>query len=302
MNRTPRLATHGEIFTGLSSFYAEAAPAEADILLIDTHHRATMANLEMYPNLRILVSPTTTDRHIDMSVCANRDIKVITLKDCPEVLKEVTPAAEFTLALILALTRNLVPSANAVGMNEDPLPKWNRYDWGGERMASASDLGIIGNGRLGNMVADLARPMFRSVSLLPAPSAITDNARNTLPGLHVVSIHLPPQQNRRAINGDFLGCLRPGTYLVNTSQSEVIDELAVVDALRSKRLAGYATDCYQGEFEGIPVTGSPIWKAMKEEEENILMTPHIGGSTKDAWAMTQKAVLDRALEVWQKLP
>ncbi|MDP6271987.1 MAG: NAD(P)-dependent oxidoreductase, partial [Alphaproteobacteria bacterium] len=112
----------------------------------------------------------------------------------------------------------------------------------------------------------------------------------------VLSIHAPANdETRHLIDGAVLAACRPGAVLINTARGELVDEAALLAALGQGRLAGAALDVLDGEYEpGFRAAGHAL-VAYAREHRNLLLTPHIGGSTEDAWRETQRHVIERAI-------
>ena len=236
--------------------------------------------MERCPALKVVASHSTGTGHIDTKYAAARDIEVVYVH--PEDAVNITAVAEHTIGLIVALTRNYTGAFSGIERGE-----WERWGCAGERMLSRMSLGIVGYGRIGKAVEKLAEPMFKNVLRWDVgggamiPPYLCD----------IVTLHTPPDVqvvDREFIDG-FYG------YLINTARGESVDERAVVAALKSGRIKGYAADVLQGEFaEGFDLTESPIWDAWRDGW-NVVLTPHIGGSTEDAWKETQEIVIDKVL-------
>ena len=93
----------------------------------------------------------------------------------------------------------------------------------------------------------------------------------------VISLHVHvTDETIGIINQELFSNIKKNCYIVNTSRGEIVNEVDVVNALKSGKLTGYATDVIENEFDDL--TKSPIIKAMNEGE-NIIVTPHIGGMT-----------------------
>ena len=229
--------------------------------------------MEAMPKLRVIATNTTGRQHIDEAEAALRGIEVFSLH--AHEIEHVTPTAEHAIGLMLALTRNLVP-ANASVKARD----WSRWEFAGEKMLSRSTVGVIGYGRLGRRVASALAAMGALIVVIDEKQGVGRLA--DVWACDIVTIHIPPA---RIIDREFLSRFRG--YLVNTSRGEVVDMDAVLGALNAGTLKGYATDVIEGENE--PGFKVPGWVT----HPKVLVTPHIGGSTKDAWEETQRIVIEK---------
>ena len=118
----------------------------------------------------------------------------------------------------------------------------------------------------------------------------------------VVSVHVHhTEETEGMIDGIFFQHMRPGSYLVNTSRGELIDEEALLEALESGHLGGAALDVLAGEYEpGFKerLGGSPLVEYARKHE-NLIITPHYAGATVDARAMTQTKTIELVLDVME---
>jgi D-3-phosphoglycerate dehydrogenase len=188
---------------------------------------------------------------------------------------------------------------------------WNRRLFPGKVMLSSMSLGIIGLGRLGGMVARygqcfgmkveyydpyVASPPFADVQRLA--SLIDLVAQND-----VVSLHAPHNdETHNMLDREVFLNFKKGSYFINTARAEIVDFDALFEALVSERLAGAAMDVIEGEFQR-GFSGSRAFYEHKLLEyarthDNLLITPHIGGSTTDAWEKTEQYTIRKILDLF----
>ena len=185
------------------------------------------------------------------------------------VIANYNSVAEFTLALMLGVVKNL-PKFDAT-VREGA---WTRYPM---RELRHKTVGIIGFGRIGRRLAELLRGF--EVKLLvydpyvdPVAAAELGAATVTMEALlkqsDIVSLHLPATpQTRHMINAEALKLMKPGAYLINTSRGALVDEQALYDALVSGSISGAALDVYETE----PVEkGNPLFSL-----DNTVLAPHV---------------------------
>jgi phosphoglycerate dehydrogenase-like enzyme len=274
--------------------------ARVDVLFAPLGHMVGVAKINACPQLKAVISNTTGHPHIDVDYARSKGIFVACLKFAPDFLKRITPTAEHTWGLLLALTRNLLPAHKAAVSGT-----WDRRPFGGRSMLSSLSLGIAGHGRLGTIVARYGSAFGMKVRYYdPYVKTSSDGAERvaTLAALveqsDVVTIHVPHEKETEGMfSTQIFEKFRPGSYLINTSRGELIDWNALLDSLQSGRLAGVALDVFDGEFapgfnERFP--DHPLLKYAREHD-NLIITPHIGGSTIDAWRLTEAHAIDMAL-------
>lgn len=278
---------------------SDAVLATLDACCAPLGYDVDVGKLDRCPDLKAVITNTTGVPHIDMTAAADRDIRVFSLKDEQDFLATITPTAEHAWGLLLALTRR-TPWAHRTVLDG----AWNRYDFGAApRMLSRMTLGVIGYGRLGRRVAQYGRAFGMAVRyadpFVDLEDGVAEKAE-TLAGLagwaDVLSLHVPATpETRHLINADILAGVKPGAYVINTARAELIDEDALLQGLRSGRIGGYAADVLEGEFTpGFRAADHPLVR-YAAAHENVLLTPHIGGSTRDAWRETQARVIEMAV-------
>ena len=116
-----------------------------------------------------------------------------------------------------------------------------------------------------------------------------------------VTIHAPANdETEDLLDAGMIGRFRPGAVLINTARAELVDEAALLQALEAGRLAGAALDVLGGEYgPDFDAAGHPLVR-YAQSHDNLLLTPHIGGSTFDAWSETQRRVVDMAIAYFEE--
>ena len=160
------------------------------------------------------------------------------------------------------------------------------------------NLGIVGYGHIGSQVSILAENMGMNIYYYDIEKKLSlGNARPTnsldelLAVADTVTLHVPSTDlTRRMISSAQLALMKKGACLINASRGDVVDYKAVAEALRSKQLAGVAADVFPSE----PASDAEPFISELQEFNNVILTPHIGGSTLEAQA-------NIGLEVAEKL-
>lgn len=188
--------------------------------------------------------------------------------------------AELTIAEIVALYRGLLAKSNQMHRGQ-----WDKSSTGAHEVRGRT-LGIVGYGRIGSQVSILAEALgMRVIYYDTAPVLPLGNARavRTLDDLlaqsDVVSLHVPATR----ITGGLIGAARiakmkKGAYLVNNARGSVVDLAALAAALKSGHVAGAALDVFPEE----PASNAQAFDAPVRGLENVILTPHIAGSTQEA--------------------
>jgi len=271
---------------------------DCQVLFAPLGYPVDESRIASLPALRVVVSNTTGVPHVDEDLVAQRGISLISLQDDLEFLERITPVAELTIGLIVTCSR-LVPLAHQDVMNGN----WNRFRWGSPRMLSRSSLGIVGMGRLGLMVSRIATSMGMTVrhydpKVPGGEQNILDLARNS----DVLSVHASLNESSRCmINKAVFQSMPEQSVFVNTARGELVDELALINALETGHLRAAAVDVILNEPEPGGSCASSRLVQFASTRRNLIITPHIGGSTLDAWSETQFRVLERTrrlIEGW----
>jgi D-3-phosphoglycerate dehydrogenase len=216
--------------------------------------------------------------NIDLDIATSKGILVMNTAEASTL-----STAEHALALMLSLARK-IPQANH-GL------KTNSFDWKkrsifqGTQLAGKT-LGVVGLGRIGRTVASRALAMEMNVvgfdPFFPAPTALDGKIRlirdfdEFVSQIDVITFHVPGGEGtKHLLNRDrlFNKC-RPNLLVVNDARGEVVDEIALAEALKEKKIAGAAIDVFAKEP---PATDHPLL-----ELDNVVVTPHLGASTDEA--------------------
>jgi phosphoglycerate dehydrogenase-like enzyme len=218
------------------------------------------------PRLKLLLTSGMRNASIDLAAARAHGVTVCGTASHPE------PPVELTWALILGLARHLVPEVQALREN-GPWQASVGRDLAGRR------LGLIGLGKTGARVARIGqafgmdvsawsqnltpeRAQAEGVALAPSLDALMETS-------DVVSIHLVLSARTRGLIDDAaLRRMRPDAVLINTSRAAIVDEAALLAALRENRIAGAGLDVFETE----PLAPDSPWRTLP----NVLATPHLG--------------------------
>ncbi|GFN23083.1 phosphoglycerate dehydrogenase [Thermanaeromonas sp. C210] len=243
-----------------------------DALIVRSATRVTAAAMAGARRLRIIGRAGVGTDNIDVAAATERGILVV---NAPE--GNTVAAAEHTLALMLALARN-IPQADKF-LKEGI---WEKKKFLGVELKDKT-LGILGLGKIGSEVARRARA-FDMRLLAYDPFVPPEQAERLEVGLapleqvlkeaDFLTIHLPLTKDTYHLLGRReLGLMKPGARLLNVARGGIVDEEALYDALAGGHLAGAALDVFEQE----PVTASPLFRLA-----NVIVTPHLGASTAEA--------------------
>ena len=246
---------------------------EFDGILIRSGTKLTGELIDRAERLRVIGRAGTGVDNVNVEAATRRGIVVA---NAPEA--NAIAAAEHTMALMLALCRN-IPAAHASLTGG----AWERSRFGGTELYGKT-LGVVGFGRIGQLVANrargfemkvvaydkfVARERFRELGVEGAEDSDEIYRRADF-----ISVHLPKTpETVNWIDRDALASMREGVRIVNCARGELIDLDALTEALESGHVAGAALDVFPEE----PFTSHPIF-----DRDDVVLTPHLGASTAEA--------------------
>ena len=243
-----------------------------DGIVIRSATKLTAEMIDRATSLKVIGRAGVGVDNVDVVAATRRGIVVA---NAPE--STVVSAAEHTIGLLVALSRN-IPQAHAALKQG----RWERKTYGGIELADKT-LGVLGFGRIGQQVARRAAGLgMRIVAYDPfvAPERFRElgvERVETVDDVYAVAefltLHLPlTDETRRGIDAAAFAKMRDGVRLVNAARGELIDEEALLAALRSGKVAGAALDVFSAE----PYSGPLL------ELDNVVVTPHLAASTEEA--------------------
>lgn len=249
--------------------------AEARAIIVRNRTQVDRELLRHAPNLKVVGRLGVGLDNIDLDACKSRNVVV-----CPATGANDVAVAEYAITAALILMRGVWSATHRVTAGE-----WPRTDLIG-REISGKRMGLIGFGSIARQVAARATALGMRVSafdpyLAPDDPAWSDVRATTLADLatdcDVISVHVPlTDETRHLIGVEFIRGMRARAILINTARGGVVDESAVIEALREDRLGGAALDVFESEpldgDDGAAFAGVP----------HLLLTPHIAGITEEA--------------------
>lgn len=249
--------------------------------LIDASMKVTITDdmIKNAPHLKVISCATTGSDHIHRAEIARRGIQVYTLKEDPEIIRNLTPAAELSWALLLACARRLTAAAEHVKSGN-----WVREEFPGV-MLKGKQLGIVGCGRIGNWMAQYACAFGMKVvgydpNIAEFPEGI--EKIDLLPLFETsdfISLHVHLTKDTKGlISSELFSKSKRGAIFINTSRGGLIDEKGLLDALNSGRIAAAGLDVLDGEPD---IAEHPLVKYARVHS-NLIITPHCGGFSPDA--------------------
>jgi D-3-phosphoglycerate dehydrogenase len=270
------LREHFDVDEGIEWTDAELTERIGDYhgILIRSATKLTAELIARATNLRVIGRAGVGVDNVDVEAATRRGVIVA---NAPE--SNVVTAAEHTMALLLALARN-IPQAH-MSLTSG---KWERSKFSGTELYEKT-LGIIGFGRIGQLVAHRARGFgMRVLAFDPFVSAEryrelgvekAESSDDLYAQADFVTVHLPKTPETAGwVGADAFAKMRAGVRVLNVARGGLIDDDALKEALDSGRVAGAAIDVYPSE----PITDYPLFSGYP----NVVVTPHLGASTAEA--------------------
>ncbi len=259
---------------------------EFDAIVIRSATKLTAELIDAGTNLRVIGRAGVGVDNVDLDAASRRGIVVV---NAPT--SNVLSVAEHCLGLMLALARNVARGDATMRAGE-----WQRSKLGGIELAGRT-LVLLGMGRIGQLVAErakafdmhvvgfdpfLSRELFHRMGVEPV-----DTLDEALARADVLSLHMPLTPDTRGLIGEReLGLLKPGALIVNTARGPLVELDALDAALDAGTLGGVALDVFPTE----PPAPHPLF-----ERTNVLVTPHLAASTREAQDRAGEQVADQVV-------
>ena len=262
-----------------------AAVKKADILFSLLHDKVDRAVLAANPKLRAVASMSITPDNIDVAEATKRGIAVTVI---PPIVAEAT--ADIHFGLMMAVARRMIEGDNMVRAGRFPGSQSNHL---AGSFVHGKTLGLIGAGRIGQATARRARG-FEMKIIYWAPRRKLEVERalgmeyvtleRLLSESDFVSLHPALNAETRHMIGDKeFAQMKPTAFIINTARGAIIDEGAMVRALKKKQIAGAGLDVFENEPH-LP----PALRTMK----NVVLTPHLGSAVMEVRDLMANIVVD----------
>jgi D-3-phosphoglycerate dehydrogenase / 2-oxoglutarate reductase len=267
-----------------------------DGILIRFNTKISKKLLSKNKNIRFILSPTTGLDHIDAEYCKRKKIKIYHIKNDMAFLKQLPGTAELTFGLMLSLVRK-IPSAFESVKNKN----WEVGPFRGLELSDKT-IGILGFGRLGKKVANIALSFNMKVIFFdPFKSYKSKKIKKIndlnkfLKAVDILSLHLHLNKNTHHLIGEReLSLLKKDSIIINTSRGSIIDNLALLKFLEQSRIKGAALDVLEDEESIINKKDNPLIN-YSMSNNNLIITPHIGGATYESVRKSDQYILQKFL-------
>ena len=288
-----RLRAAGDVVvaTGLSTEELKQRVAGVDALVVRSETKVTAEIFAAAPRLRVVGRAGVGVDNIDLDAATRHGVLVLNAPTGNTIA-----AAEHAVAMMLALARNVARADTSLRGG-----KWERSRFTGVELREKT-LGLLGLGKIGFEVARIASQGLQMRVLSHDPVATAERAEQAgaelvdfetlLQESDVLSVHVPLTDHTRGIIGAAeLRRMRKGARLINVARGGIIDEQALADAIREGQIAGAAIDVFTKEP---PDAKNPLL-----ELAEVVVTPHLGASTREAQVNVAADVADQIVEFLQ---
>ena len=258
-----RLKAFGEVTEDMAQL------PDAEVLLVRSKTKVTKEMLAGAPKLKLVVRGGVGLDNVDKAACKERGVEVMNTPKASSVA-----VAELAMALMLAVPNRLIEAHNALKMEGKFLKKELK-----RTELFQKTLGLLGIGLIGTEVAKRAAAFGMTVIACDPfvkehPVAKLVSLDELFAKADYISLHMPlTDETKGMINKGTLAKMKKGVIIVNTGRGKCVAEEDLAEALKSGHVAAYATDVW---YSDPPDTSCPLLSA-----PNVLMTPHIGASSKE---------------------
>lgn len=278
----------------------EQAIAEYEIAVIGLGLNYDRRIIDAGKKLKIIATASTGTDHIDVDYAKEKGITVLSLKNDREFLNTVTGTAELAFLLMLALMRNLILAAKSA-LNYCWTEKFRGHN------LYQKTLGIVGLGRLGTMMARYGKAFGMDViafdpnideSIFLEIGCKKVEFEELLKLSDVISIHVHlSSETENMFDENAFDLMKNSAIIVNTSRGKVVNEKNLLSALSEKKIAGYGTDVLADELNfNEKFENNPLIEYARKNE-NVIVTPHVGGVTFESREATDIFIAKKVAEV-----
>ncbi len=266
-----------------------------DIVIVRSRTKITKEMIDKASKCKIIARVGVGLDNIDVDAAKAKGIRVINA-----VEGAMNAVAELVLGLMLSLARE-IPRADREVRNGG----WPKKELMGIEL-SGKYLGIVGLGNIGKKLARHARGLNMNIigyDVIPIPDdfarevgLVKADLDTLLSSADFISFHVPfTESTHHLVNAEKLSKMKKTAYIINTSRGEIIDEAALMRALKEGKIAGAALDVREEE----PDSSSNIAIAKNElaSLQNVISTPHVGAQTKEAQALAANVIAEKIIMI-----
>ena len=263
---------------------------ECDALIVRSRTKVTRDLIKRGKRLIMIARAGSGLDNIDLKAAEASGIRVVNAPEAP-----ADSVAELTIGLVIALARKITFADMSMKRG-----KWLKKELKGF-LLKGKKLGLIGLGNIGLRVARIAKAIGMKILVTkrtpPSPQLLEEmeadflSLDDLLRQSDIISIHVPlTEETKRMIDVEEINKMKDGVFLINTSRGEVVNEKALLDALKTGKIGGVALDVYETE---------PPKNLELIRHPNVICTPHIGAQTIEAQREASLIIADKIIHFFK---
>jgi D-3-phosphoglycerate dehydrogenase len=240
----------------------------------------SQALIDQGVNLKVICTASTGTNHIDTEYAARKKIPVLSLTEKRSIINKISSTAELAFALMIASLRKINQSWDSVQKGH-----WDYLPYIG-RQINHLTIGVVGYGRLGRLFARYCNAFGAKILIYEPYKKIKKKSYQQvgkdylLENSDVISLHVHVNdETYEMVNTSWFRKMKPDVTIINTARGDVVNETHLIDFLEANKKAFYATDVIADE---VRTKHQSKFKGWAIKSNQVLITPHIGGMTKEA--------------------
>ena len=274
----------------------KAQIADVDVLIMRVDPMIDKDVLDAAANLKVIGVCSVGLNHVDTKYAEEKGVKVF---NAPGL--NGNAVAELTICKLLEMSRHTIPAHTDVTVNKS----WDKYKFNGRELRNKT-LGVLGFGRIGQRVGEIARVFgMKVVAYDPyLPAAVFEQQQATSMSIaelcevsDYVTIHMPlNDETRNLFNAESIAKMKSDAVVLNMARGGIVNEADMYEALKAGKIGGYATDVMENEVAGDGLTEGATFGSPLFECDNFIVTPHLGAQTVDASIAIGKHIIGKVKE------
>ncbi|MFW9898040.1 MAG: hydroxyacid dehydrogenase [Candidatus Thorarchaeota archaeon] len=265
-----------------------------DAIVIRSRTKLTADVLKNVNNLKVIGRAGVGLDNVNLKKAEELNIKILNTPEAPSI-----SVAELTIGLLLNLIRYISKADETMHRGE-----WLKSNYMGN-MLKGKKIGLIGFGNIGQAVAKRCFGFEMNIGIYDVDQNAKKKAQELgyivyhsvdelIQDVQIVSLHIPATvETKNTIDERRLKLMNENTLIINTARGNLIDEEALIRALKNKKIGGAALDVYREE----PLRNEKLWKC----EENLILTPHIGSQTEETQMLASVMIAKKIIKYFKDL-
>ena len=260
----------------------KAEISDVDVLIMRVDPKIDKEVLDAAKNLKVIGVCSVGLNHIDTKYAEEKGVQVF---NAPGL--NGNAVAELTICKMLELSRHTIPAHRDVTVNE----KWDKYAFVGRELRGKT-LGVLGFGRIGQRVGEIARVFGMKVVAYDPYLPAEIFAKNEATSMSIaevckvsdyITIHMPlNDETKNLFNAKSIAEMKNDAVVLNMARGGIVNEQDMCEALKAGKIGGYATDVLENEVAGDGLTADAGFRSPLFDCDNFVVSPHIGAQTVDA--------------------